>query len=67
LAEPESLCVYCRRRQVDLAWQPFCSERCRMADLGRWLSEDYRVPEESPTGSLDGRPDEGAHRENDDH
>ena len=24
---------------------PFCSERCRMADLGRWLDEDYRIPD----------------------
>lgn len=23
---------------------PFCSERCRLIDLGRWLNEDYRVP-----------------------
>ena len=23
---------------------PFCSERCRMADLGRWLNEEYRIP-----------------------
>lgn len=22
---------------------PFCSRRCRMVDLGRWLGEDYRV------------------------
>ncbi|MFO0935435.1 MAG: DNA gyrase inhibitor YacG [Gemmataceae bacterium] len=22
---------------------PFCSKRCRMIDLGRWLGEDYRV------------------------
>jgi endogenous inhibitor of DNA gyrase (YacG/DUF329 family) len=22
---------------------PFCSPRCRMIDLGRWLGEDYRV------------------------
>jgi uncharacterized protein len=20
---------------------PFCSERCRLLDLGRWLDEDY--------------------------
>jgi endogenous inhibitor of DNA gyrase (YacG/DUF329 family) len=28
-------------------WQPypFCSARCRMADLGSWLSEDYQVVE----------------------
>ena len=23
---------------------PFCSRRCRMIDLGRWLGEGYRVP-----------------------
>jgi len=23
---------------------PFCSERCRTIDLGRWLDEAYRVP-----------------------
>ncbi len=28
---------------------PFCSERCTLVDLGRWLGEDYRVPvEERP-------------------
>lgn len=24
---------------------PFCSERCRLVDLGRWLDEGYAVPE----------------------
>jgi len=33
---------------VDPAWRPFCSERCKMADLGRWLNENYRVPGETP-------------------
>jgi endogenous inhibitor of DNA gyrase (YacG/DUF329 family) len=23
---------------------PFCSPRCRLIDLGRWLREDYRIP-----------------------
>ncbi|HEX8111219.1 MAG TPA: DNA gyrase inhibitor YacG [Kofleriaceae bacterium] len=23
---------------------PFCSERCHLVDLGRWLGEDYRIP-----------------------
>ena len=22
---------------------PFCSKRCRVIDLGRWLREDYKV------------------------
>ncbi len=25
---------------------PFCSQRCRMIDLGRWLDEDIGVPHE---------------------
>ena len=29
---------------------PFCSERCQLVDLGRWLTEEYRVPEE-PDGT----------------
>ena len=28
------------------AWRPFCSERCKMIDLGAWASESYRI--ESP-------------------
>lgn len=24
---------------------PFCSERCKMIDLGDWAAERYRVPE----------------------
>jgi hypothetical protein len=33
----------------------FCSARCQMIDLGRWLKGDYRVPtNESPeTSPLD--------------
>jgi uncharacterized protein len=23
---------------------PFCSERCRIIDLGNWASEKYKVP-----------------------
>ena len=26
---------------------PFCSERCQLVDLGRWLDEEYRVPDEN--------------------
>lgn len=28
-----------------LTTPPFCSERCRVIDLGRWLDEAYAVPE----------------------
>lgn len=23
--------------------RPFCSERCKTTDLGRWASEEYRI------------------------
>lgn len=25
---------------------PFCSERCRLIDLGKWADEEYRIPAE---------------------
>jgi len=25
---------------------PFCSARCKMVDLGKWLNEEYRAPAE---------------------
>ena len=25
-------------------WRPFCSERCKLMDLGAWASESYRIP-----------------------
>ncbi len=29
-------------------YRPFCSERCKNADLGAWASESFRVPTEAP-------------------
>ena len=26
--------------------RPFCSERCQLVDLGRWVEGEYRVPGE---------------------
>lgn len=27
-------------------WRPFCSERCKMVDLGAWASGAYRIAAE---------------------
>jgi len=27
-------------------WRPFCSERCKLIDLGAWASEAHRIPGE---------------------
>jgi endogenous inhibitor of DNA gyrase (YacG/DUF329 family) len=52
----------CRRCEtsmsVDLALPlpkdfPFCSERCRMIDLGRWFDEDFKVSAEICDADLD--------------
>jgi endogenous inhibitor of DNA gyrase (YacG/DUF329 family) len=40
---PQAVCVLCRRHPVDPAWRPFCSERCRLQDLARWVDGTYRV------------------------
>lgn len=42
-----SKCPVCKKavlpRRKNPAF-PFCSERCRAIDLGKWLGEEYRVP-----------------------
>jgi len=40
------LCVFCRRQRVDPTWRPFCSERCKLQDLARWVDGAYRAPGE---------------------
>ncbi len=43
MAEPTARCPICGR-PADLSVRPFCSPRCADIDLGRWLTEQYRVP-----------------------
>ena len=38
------------------AW-PFCSDRCRLVDLGRWLKQDYAVPIAAPPPAADASKD----------
>ncbi|HEV7472773.1 MAG TPA: DNA gyrase inhibitor YacG [Pyrinomonadaceae bacterium] len=39
-------CPTCERQVQwqDNPYRPFCSERCQLVDLGKWVSEEYRVP-----------------------
>lgn len=41
-------CPICRNLcefSPDNPFRPFCSERCKLTDLGIWASEGYTIPE----------------------
>jgi uncharacterized protein len=43
-------CPTCRRPvewSEASAYRPFCSDRCRLIDLGAWLTEQHKIPDES--------------------
>jgi endogenous inhibitor of DNA gyrase (YacG/DUF329 family) len=44
----EIKCPSCRKKTSweDNPHRPFCSERCRLIDLGAWAQERYRIPAE---------------------
>jgi uncharacterized protein len=43
----------------EMPYLPFCSERCRQIDLGRWLGETYRLPaQEDPEKEPEGVEDQ---------
>lgn len=39
------LCPQCKKSTIwqGNAYRPFCSERCKLLDLGAWASERYRI------------------------
>jgi uncharacterized protein len=39
------ICPICKKETTweNNVFRPFCSERCRLVDLGSWASEDYRI------------------------
>lgn len=42
-------CPTCQRPvqwSADSPWRPFCSERCKLLDLGAWMSEQRAIPGE---------------------
>ena len=50
-------CPACRRESAwDPAnpYRPFCSERCRLIDLGAWLKEEHVIPGEPAAEPAEG-------------
>jgi endogenous inhibitor of DNA gyrase (YacG/DUF329 family) len=45
-------CPICGARPID-RHRPFCSPRCVDIDLGRWLSESYRIPADETAATVE--------------
>ncbi len=48
---PVMECPTCGRRvkymsKTEIPFRPFCSRRCKLIDLHKWLNEEYRISEE---------------------
>jgi endogenous inhibitor of DNA gyrase (YacG/DUF329 family) len=50
----------------DLPSFPFCSDRCRLIDLGRWIDGDYAIPVGSSASPYADDNASGAERAKDD-
>jgi endogenous inhibitor of DNA gyrase (YacG/DUF329 family) len=53
-------CPTCRR-PVEWSpaspYRPFCSDRCRLIDLGAWFNEQHKIPDESASPADELAPD----------
>ena len=53
MTQPTVSCPTCQKPVLwneSSPYRPFCSQRCKMIDLGTWADECYRIPsqEEAP-------------------
>ncbi len=44
------VCKQAVQKPPENTWFPFCSNRCKLVDLSKWLSEEYRVPAQEADG-----------------
>jgi endogenous inhibitor of DNA gyrase (YacG/DUF329 family) len=51
----EVTCPTCRVKTPwhENPYRPFCSERCKLLDLGKWLREEYSIPVEEDDESTE--------------
>lgn len=57
------LCPICKKPVAQFddpiasnVWFPFCGERCKLIDLGRWLDGKYRIPVKPSEEAADNPP-----------
>ena len=59
MAEKKTLKVNCPTCKKELVYsqqnpfRPFCSEKCRLVDLGQWFEEDYSIACDEPLSKND--------------
>ncbi|MBX3016647.1 MAG: DNA gyrase inhibitor YacG [Bdellovibrionaceae bacterium] len=56
MKERKVRCPHCGNQTVysdKNPFRPFCSERCRLLDLGAWADESYKVPDETQKIDVD--------------
>lgn len=44
-------CPNCKKLAVystSNTFRPFCSQRCKLIDLGDWANENYKIPDNKP-------------------
>ena len=56
------LCPICKKpvlepKEGERNYSPFCSERCKLIDLGRWLNGTYQIPVKDDDEAHDGERD----------
>ncbi|OGQ22288.1 MAG: DNA gyrase inhibitor YacG [Deltaproteobacteria bacterium RIFCSPLOWO2_02_FULL_44_10] len=53
-------CPYCGGATVweENLYRPFCSERCKLLDLGKWASDEYRIEGEKTSDPKDTEDDD---------
>lgn len=52
-------CPQCSKEVVwgeESPYRPFCSERCKLIDLGQWANEGYRIAADEPDPGQSGGP-----------
>ena len=50
MTQPTVSCPTCQKPvpwNENSPYRPFCSQRCKMIDLGTWADESYRIPSQA--------------------
>ena len=59
-------CPICRKEvQPDNPFVPFCSDRCRIIDLGNWASEKYMISTPADPQEIPDHPEQELEEEDD--